>query len=151
MFNSALVYTTWFANIWMQRATDMKIIKDIRFVGRIEHSEISSLVQERIEMLNKEFAMYEPDDFGQIVIIESMDTDEQCLQFEPNLLADYEGIEYGKRDYCSPYEFCKSHDTCYELVRVLSDYGHAIVLFVPKDSVTCPRLLSLCDEFSQKG
>ena len=114
----------------------------------INHPQVQHLVQQHFTELIAEYGEYNPQELGWFVYVETTDTDNDCRAYHPNLLTDYDGIEFGQADYYSPYEFCIDHGDCYELVRVLSDGGEAIALFVPKEATHCPLMLQLCQSIA---
>lgn len=115
---------------------------------RITHTHIRQLTQQRLTDLIAEYGEYNPQELGWFVYVETTDTDNDCRAHHPNLLTDYDGIEFGQAGYYSPYEFCIDHGDCYELVRVLSDGGEAIAVFVPKEATNCPLMLQLCQSIA---
>lgn len=114
----------------------------------INHPQVQHLVQQHFTELIAEYGEYNPQELGWFVYVETTDTDNDCRAHHPNLLTDYDGIEFGQASYYSPYEFCIDHGDCYELVRVLSDGGEAIAVFVPKDATNCPLMLQLCQSIA---
>lgn len=114
----------------------------------INHPQVQHLVQQHFTELIAEYGEYNPQELGWFVYVETTDADNDCRAYHPNLLTDYDGIEFGQADYYSPYEFCIDHGDCYELVRVLSDGGEAIAVFVPKEATNCPLMLQLCQSIA---
>ena len=114
----------------------------------INHPQVQHLVQQHFTELISEYGEYNPQELGWFVYVETTDADNDCRAYHPNLLTDYDGIEFGQADYYSPYEFCIDHGDCYELVRVLSDGGEAIAVFVPKEATNCPLMLQLCQSIA---
>ena len=114
----------------------------------INHPHIQQIVVQRFNELIKEYGEYNPQELGWFVFVEITDTDHHCRAHQPNLLTDYDDIEFGQAGYYSPYEFCIDHGDCYELVRVLSDSGEAIAVFVPKEATNCPLMLQLCQSIA---
>ena len=128
----------------------MLIVNQTGMQSLFTHPHIQQLVQQRFSELIEEYGDYNPQELGWFVCVESSDTDRDCRAFHPSLLTDYNGNEFGQVGYYSPYEFCTDHGDCYELVRVLSDGGEAIAVFVPKEAAACPMLLQLCESIAVK-
>lgn len=126
----------------------MLIVNQTGMQERIHHPHVQQLVGQRFTELINEYGEYNPQELGWFVYVEITDTDNDCRAHHPNLLTDYDGIEFGQAGYYSPYEFCIDHGDCFELVRVLSDGGEAIALFVPKNAVSCPLMLQLCQSIA---
>jgi hypothetical protein len=128
----------------------MLAIKSQFEITSIEHEHIRSLVIERFAMLRRDFPeSYDPARHGWFLIIGDGDVLDEAIQAGcPPLLLDADDVPFGDDDYFNPYEFCVDHGDCFELVRVISDYGEAVTIFVPKSPFIHPSLWQLCQTLS---
>lgn len=120
----------------------MKIIRSLTDLDGIPKSLIRSMVDERIAMLS-EYGPYVPE-LGWFVIVEAGDVDIPVGVPCPSLFEDADGIRFDAHGYFSPYEFCIQQDGVFELVRVLSDAGEAVAIFVPDGPEISAELLTMC-------
>lgn len=126
----------------------MKIIRSLNDFHALPESPVQAMVAERIAML-EEFGPYVPT-LGWFVIVETGDVDVPVDAPCPSLLEDGDGLHFGDRGYFSPFEFCTRHDSgIFELVRVLSDSGEAVAVFVPDAPGISTNLLLLCRTFQE--
>ncbi len=115
---------------------------DVRF---LRDETIQQLVAERFAML-AEYGPYVPETHGWFLIVEPGDDPAQPESLPcPALLGDDDRIRFGEEGYFSPFEFCEFHDgKVFELVRVISDAGEAVAIFIPDLPGVSPDLLCLC-------
>lgn len=130
----------------------MQMIRHPNDVRLVRHAGIQSLIGERFAML-EEYGPYDPDELGWFLVIESGDQPLQCERWPcPPLLQDEDGLPVDHPDFCSPYEFCIRHDTgIFELVRVLSDGGEAVAIFIPDQPDISTDLIHLCRTLSAQS
>lgn len=122
----------------------MLTIRSLSDFDAMPKGPIRSLIAERLGML-AEYGPYDPA-LGWFVVVEVGDSvdwpaDMPC----PDVQLDSDEVPFSDPAWCSPFEFCIQHDCgVFELVRVLSDAGEAVAIFVPDDPGIPAEWLTLC-------
>lgn len=122
----------------------MKIIRSLNDFEHLQVGPVRELIGEALTML-QEFGPYRPE-LGWFLVAEPEDHPEHPEDWPcPPLLLDADGLTWGDPEYYSPFEFCIRHECgVFELVRILSDAGEAVAIYVPDRPDSPPALLQLC-------
>ena len=112
----------------------------LAFVGSYSDPRVTALVLQRMEELTEEDPSME--ELVVFVILESGDGIEQLqAQMDTRVIT----------DLGSPlWEVIEEHDSCYELVFVLSSSGYGTLVFAPK-AECAPDILALCKQHAYRS
>jgi hypothetical protein len=126
----------------------MRVIRAPEEARELGIEEVRSLVDQRITTLSED-EPYDPDVHGYFIVLEPEDSTaaaNQQLGFSM-LCNRMDGVRFGEPGFAPSFELVEEHSRYYEMVFVLSDDGHGVVIFVPKDHVD-PELLALCKRYA---
>jgi hypothetical protein len=123
----------------------MRVLRDPAAVADIADPDLRALLARRfIDICQGE--PYDPDEIGDLVVVEPGDSLAQLEQATSCSIAHgrFSDTCYGDANFVPAWECLEEHPHCYEIVFVLSDSGFGVVLFVPKQEGIDPLLLRMC-------
>ena len=122
----------------------MLVINDTSSLAQVTDPEVRALIERRMDEYGSDA------DLATFVVVEAgdpLDSLDAQLGF-PILSNRLDGTRHGHPDFTPSFEVLEEHQSCFEMVFVLADYGDGVIVLVPKGGGADPRLLSLCAEYA---
>ena len=122
----------------------MLVINDSSSLSRLPDSDVRDLIRRRMDEYGSDA------DLATFIVVEAGDplgVRDAQLGF-PLLTNRFDGTRHGHPDFTPSFEVLEEHQSCFEMVFVLADYGDGVIVLVPKGGGADPRLLSLCAEYA---
>lgn len=130
----------------------MMILRDPSAVKDIADPDIHQLVEQRFTQLcDGSDDPYDAEQLGYFIIVQPGDTVAQ-LESECGcpILHNYlePEIRFGNPDFVHSAEVLEDHQSCYEMVFIMTDGDFGISLFIPKTEGINADLLAMCAQYA---
>lgn len=126
----------------------MLILREAPAAERLADPAIRNIVQARFSAMDAENP--DLDEWGYFIVIEDGDVDadvEKQLGF--SVFANrFNGKVFGDAGFTPSFEILEDHESCVELVFVLSDDGYGVEVLIPHAVSFDSRLRSLCERYA---
>ena len=127
----------------------MILLRDPAEIDQIDDPSIQALLRQRFQDIAAD-EPYDPELHGYFVVAENGDTPEMLEKECGGAITHNPCTElsFGQPGFTPVWECLEEHQTCFEMVFVLSDGGFGVVLIIPKQSGIDAELLHLCSVYA---
>lgn len=127
----------------------MLLVRDPDHVQRITVPEIQDLVRQRFAYLVED-EPYDPQTMAYFIVVEDgdqLDVVNEQVGFDI-LCNRFDETRYDQAGFHQSFEVLEEHQTCYEIMFILSDDGFGVDIFVPKAAEIPSDLREMCERYA---